>query len=460
VTASPPSEEPALALAERALALVDGEAQVTVTRERSLVSRFARSRPTQATQVDDRTVEVLCVVDGHTGAATTNRTDEDALREAARRAASAAAAAARSGAGSYPGLPQPATPRAHEGFDPVTARLEPDTAAQALRAAVAVAAQHGQEAFGIWTAGAVETAIASSTGLRTSDRVTDAFAKVICRDEQGRSGFGSDAAVRAADLDVEAVALRAAQRVPREEPLDLPPGEYPVVLEAEAVGLLLEFLGLLGFNGLAHAEGRGALCGRLGTRVGAASINLSDSPRLARTLPRAFDAEGVPKAPLPLIQDGVAHRVVHDTASAARAGGSTATTGHALAAGGSPDGPLPTNLVLSGGGAADEHELAAPIQRGLYVTRLWYVNPVREQETLLTGMTRDGTYLIEDGHITRPVRDVRFTDSVLRILAAVEALGARQRLVTEGEFYGRRFATGVVCPALRAGGFRVTGATT
>jgi len=224
VTASPPSEEPALALAERALALVDGEAQVTVTRERSLVSRFARSRPTQATQVDDRTVEVLCVVDGHTGVATTNRTDEDALREAARRAASAAQAAARSGPGSYPGLPQPATPRAHEGFDPFTARLEPDTAAEALRAAFAVAAEHGQEAFGIWTAGAVETAVASSTGLRAADRVTDAFAKVICRDEQGRSGFGSDAAVRASDIDVEAVARRAAQCVPREEPLDLPPG--------------------------------------------------------------------------------------------------------------------------------------------------------------------------------------------------------------------------------------------
>ncbi|MDQ3609231.1 MAG: metallopeptidase TldD-related protein [Actinomycetota bacterium] len=453
-------DESPLALAERALEHVSGEAQVTVTVEQSLVSRFARSRPTQATQVDDRTVEILCVIDGHTGAATTNRTDEDALRDAALRAAGAAQAAASSGPGSYPGLPQPATPRGHEGFDPITARLEPDTAAANLKAAFAVAAENGQEAFGIWTAGAVETAIASSTGLRVSDRVTDAFAKVICRDGQGRSGFASDAAVRAADIDVEAVARRAAQRVPREEPLDLPPGEYPVVLEAEAVGLLLEFLGWLGFNGLAHAEGRGALSGRLGTRVAAAAINLSDSPRFARTLPRAFDAEGVPKAPLPLIQDGVAHRVVHDNASAARAGGGAASTGHALAAGGSPDGPAPTNLVLIGGGAADEHELAAPIERGLYVTRLWYVNPVREQDALLTGMTRDGTYLIEDGHITRPVRDVRFTDSVLRILAAVEALGARQRLVTEGEFYGRRFATGVVCPPLRAGGLRVTGATT
>ena len=92
--------------------------------------------------------------------------------------------------------------------------------------------------------------------------------------------------------------------------------------------------------------------------------------------------------------------------------------------------------------------------------RLWYVNPVREKETLLTGMTREGTFLIEDGEITRPLRDVRFTDSVLRLLSATEALAQDPRLVSEGEFYGRRFAHGVVCPALRAGGFRVTGATT
>ena len=160
---------------------------------------------------------------------------------------------------------------------------------------------------------------------------------------------------------------------------------------------LLDFLGWLAFNGLAHAEGRGALSGRLGTRVAAPAINLSDSPRFARTLPRAFDAEGVPKAPLPLIQDGVAHAVVHDTRSAARAGGGARSTGHALAPGGASYGPLPTNLVLIGGGAADEHELAAPIERGLYVTRFWYVNPVHERSALLTGTTRDGTFLIEDG---------------------------------------------------------------
>jgi PmbA protein len=117
------------------------------------------------------------------------------------------------------------------------------------------------------------------------------------------------------------------------------------------------------------------------------------------------------------------------------------------------------NLVLTGGGAADEAELMAPIERGLYVTRLWYINAVRQKSTLVTGTTRDGTFLIEDGRLGRPVKDVRFTDSILRVLEATEALTATQRLVAEAEFYGRRFATGVVAPALRAQGFRITGQT-
>ena len=115
--------------------------------------------------------------------------------------------------------------------------------------------------------------------------------------------------------------------------------------------------------------------------------------------------------------------------------------------------------MLIGGGAVDEAELAAPIERGICVTRFWYVNVVHEKQTLLTGMTRDGTFLIEDGRIGRPLRDVRFTDSVLRILAATEALTASQRLVAEADFYGRRYASGVFCQALRASGFRITGQT-
>jgi predicted Zn-dependent protease len=197
------------------------------------------------------------------------------------------------------------------------------------------------------------------------------------------------------------------------------------------------------------------LSGRLGQRVVAAGINLADSPRFPRTIQRGFDAEGVPKEPLPLIQDGVAHRVAHDTRTAAKVG--AVSTGHAIAPGGSPFGAVPTNMVLTGGGARDVAELAQPIQRGIYVTRLWYVNPVRPKEMLLTGVTRDGTFLIEDGQIAGPIEDMRFTDSALGLLGRTEALSAGPVLTSDGEFYGRRFAYGVVCPALRAAAMRFTG---
>ncbi len=453
--------ESPLETAERALALAGPDTQVTVVRERSLLSRFARSAPTQATAVDDTTVEVLCLRDGHAAIASTNRLDDDALRATAARAEAAWAAAARSGPGDHPGLTAPAGPApAHGGFDAETAGLDPVLASAALGAAFAVAAEHRLEAFGVWTAGDVRTAIAATTGLRLDDRLSDAFMKVVCRDAAGRSGYAVDAGPAVRALDPAALAARAAAKISPAPLAELPPGRYPVVLEPEAVGLLLEFLGALAHNGLAHAEGRGALAGRLGTQVAAPAIDLSDSPHHARTLPRAFDMEGALKAELPLIEGGVAVNVVHDARSAAIAGDGARSTGHATRPGGSPWGPVATNLVLAGGRAADAAELAEPIERGIYVTRLWYVNDVREKETLVTGMTRDGTFLIEDGRITRPLRDVRFTDSVLRLLEATDELTSGRRLVSEGEFYGRRLAYGVLCPALRSDGFRITGATT
>ena len=112
---------------------------------------------------------------------------------------------------------------------------------------------------------------------------------------------------------------------------------------------------------------------------------------------------------------------------------------------------------MSGGGAADETELCRGVERGVYVTRLWYSNVVRPKETLVTAVTRDGTFLIEDGQVTRPLRDLRLTDSVLGILSRTQALTRRQRLTTDGEFYGRRFAWGALCPALRADRVRFTG---
>jgi PmbA protein len=445
-------------LAVRATRAAGQRAFALVTRERSLMLRFAAGRPTQSTAIDDVTVEIAIPFRGHVGRAATNALDDASLAACAARARLAAEAAEISGGeGRFPGFEPDRDARAvGNASDAGTAELDPAVGAAALTDAFAVADEHGLEAHGIWTVAEQEQGWALAGEGAGGERRTDAFMKVICIAPSGRSGYASASSVAVSDIHARALAERAAAKaVMSGEPAELPPGEYPVVFEAQAVGWLVDLLAGCAFNGLAHAEGRGALDGRLGEHVAAPGINLADSPGHPRTLSRSFDSEGTRKAPIPLIQDGVAHRVAHDIRSAALTGEST--TGHALEPGGSAAGPHPTNLVLAGGGAADEAELCAPVERGIYVTRLWYANVVRPKETLITAVTRDGTFLIEDGRVTRPLRDLRLTDSVLGILSRTQALARDQELTSDGEFYGRRFAYGVVCPALRADAVRFTG---
>ena len=444
------------AIAEQAAREAGPEGLALVTRERSLMLRFAAGRPTQSTAIDDATVEIAIPFGGHVGRAATNGVDDRSLAECAERARLAGRAAAAAGAGDFPGFDPDLGVGFDGSFDAATAELDPATGAAALGETFETAGQYGLEAHGIWTVAEQEQAWATQDASG-AERRTDGFMKVICIAPNGRSGYASESAVAVSDVRPRDLAQRAAAKANAGgDPAELPPGEYTVVFEPQAVGWLADLLAGCAFNGLAHAEGRGALDGRLGDAVAAPAINLSDSPRSGRTLPRSFDAEGTEKNPMPLIQDGVAQGVAHDLRSAALAG--AATTGHALAPGGDAAGPHPTNLVLAGGGAADEEELCAPVECGIYVTRLWYANAVRPKETLITAVTRDGTFLIEDGKVTRPLRDLRLTDSVLGILSRTQALTREQRLTSDGEFYGRRFAYGVVCPALRADAVRFTGA--
>jgi PmbA protein len=445
-----------LEVAQRAAERGGPGALALVTRERSLLLRFAASRPTQSTGIDDVTVELAVPLRGNVGRASTNEVDDDSLADCAARARLAAEAAEAVHDGSFPGFDPDYDAAAIESFDPATAELDPAGGGAALADAFVEADAHGVEAHGIWTVAEQDQAWATAAG-GGEERRTDAFMKVICIAPDGRSGYASQAAVASGELSAAALAERAALKASRPgDPVELSPGEYTVVFEPQAVGWLLDLLGETAFNGLAHAEGRGALSGRLHETVAAPAVNLADSPTSSRTLPRSFDAEGTRKMPLPLIQDGVAHGVAHDLRSAALAG--AVSTGHALAPGGTPSGPHPTNLVMAGGGGADEGELCAPVERGIYVTRLWYANVVRPKETLITAVTRDGTFLIEDGKVTRPLRDLRLTDSVLGILTRAQALTRDQKLTSDGEFYGRRFAYGVVCPAMRADAVRFTGA--
>ena len=180
-----------------------------VTRERSLLMRFAANRPTQATSIDDTTVELAVVRDGHVGRATTNSTSADALAECARRAEAAAQAAAAAGTGAFPGFGAPGTAPVHEGHDPATAALEPEPGGRALAEAFAVAEAAGVEAHGIWTAAEEQRAV-SSAGTTVADRTTDAYMKVICIAPSGRSGYAARASVAAAELDVRRPCRRRA----------------------------------------------------------------------------------------------------------------------------------------------------------------------------------------------------------------------------------------------------------
>jgi predicted Zn-dependent protease len=167
-------------------------------------------------------------------------------------------------------------------------------------------------------------------------------------------------------------------------------------------------------------------------------------------MPTAIDYEGVPKQRVNLIVDGVARAVVHDSATARRAG--TRSTGHGLPA---PNvwGPLSSNLFMAPGSGTPASMLAG-IKRGIWITRFHYVNIVHAKRGILTGMTKDGTFLVEDGKITRPIRNLRFTQSIPEAFSRIAEIGADTRLVA-AEYSGIYARV----PALKIDGFSFTGAT-
>lgn len=372
-------------------------------------------------------VEVVAVCEGRTGRAVTPGVDPGAIAHTARAAGAAAQAAARAdGPGPVVGPAAPALARAHEGFDATTARVLPEGLEDGVRV------RAGWTALALAVAGGGEPVI---------DAWTEAEVRV---DRDG--GTATGAAVALGALPRDALAALARWRGAEADPAPGPglaPGELPAVLGPEALGALLAVLGAVAFDGRRHVAGTGALAGRLGTRVAAAAVNLSDTPRFTGTLPRARDAEGTPKAPLPLIQDGVAHRVVHDGTSAALA--RTISTGHALAPGG--DAPRPRNLVLVGGGIAGEAELVAEIAEGIHVPALGPVE-VLDAGRALVSAPLPGARAIRGGRLGAPVTGLTLHDSALAILGRIAALAARPHLVGLG-------AHGVVTPAARVSAIMV-----
>jgi predicted Zn-dependent protease len=248
-------------------------------------------------------------------------------------------------------------------------------------------------------------------------------------------------------IDAEALGREAVDKAVRSRgAVRFEPGEYPVVLESYAVGEMLLYLAYMGFGALSLQEGTSFLRGKIGQPIVDRRISIKDDARDPVGLLSAFDFEGVPRQPVDLIRDGKGAGVVYDTRTAIREGHTS--TGHALPAP-STFGPFPSHLIIAAGDTP-QAELAKGIDRGLWVTRFNYVNVVKSDRAVLTGLTKDGTYLIENGEVTRPVKNLRFTESVLDTWSGLRALGAERKLL-EG------WGGAVVAPSMTLDRFRFTG---
>ena len=351
----------------------------------------------------------------------------------------------------FDSLPEPQPVKEVDAYIEATAAYTPEERAKGAAAICAASRENDMEAAGAFSTSAEEVMVANSLGVSAYHRNTVAHVVTVIMGETG-SGYAAATAMDVTRLDPEAVGRVAVDKAARSRnPTDIEPGAYTVILEEEAVADMLFYLGYMGLGALSVQEGRSFMSGCFGEKITGDNITLWDDGHDSRGFVLPFDYEGVPKQRVTLIENGVARGVVYDSFTAGREQGKT-STGHGLPA---PNtfGPFPVNLFLAPGQASKEDMLAST-ERGIWVTRFHYTNPVHPVKTVLTGMTRDGTFLIENGQITRPLKNLRFTQSILEAFSQVEMIGPKLELIKAG--WGN-FAT--CAPAAKIHGFQFTGTT-
>ena len=433
----------------RALKAGATEAEVLVMADDLALTRFANNEIHQNVSETSVAVNLRFVLGKRIATVSTGRIDDAGMAAVVERAAAIARAVEE--LEDWAGLPSPDPSDDSVGlaaaYSEATAEASPELRAAGARAVIAAADAQGVQAYGAFTTSREEIAVANSSGIRSHERRTSSQLLTVNMSPDGGTGYAERAATDVGNIDPEGIGREAAARAKASDhAVSVPAGDYPVVLEPYAVVDILDMLGWVGFSGLAVEEGRSF--SEPGRRVGSDLVTIIDDGANTSGLPMTFDYEGVRKQRVVLIENGVCRDVVYDAQTAARAG--RRSTGHGLPAP-NPYGPFPLNMVMSHGSTPHD-ELIAGIERGLLVTRFHYTNPVHPKLAIITGMTRDGTFLIEGGKVVAPVRNLRFTQSYLDALAGVSAVGRDLRTL-RGAFGG------VVVPALRIDSWTFTGTT-
>ena len=420
-----------LDLAREALATAgEAEAEVVIRRSHRGIARFAVGELGQHMVLDEPYATVRVARGARVAEAATSRLDRDSLVRAIAEAAKAARVVPETeGFRGFTRRDEPAgddPPR----FSKVTAEAGAEERVDLLAPAMGTIARAGFVSAGSLETRVTSLAIATTGGLGRSHASTLANFKVWALETPGAggaAGYGAQTHRDLTALDIDGQTSRAVRFCEMgKNPGSLDEGAYDVVMEPHAVAELVEWLSAIAFAAPDFEQGTSPLAGRIGQRITGESITIVEDPLDAgdHGLAAPFDREGVWRRRVPLIDHGIARGVLYDRTHAARLGATS--TGSALVPDGVGGGGVGgCSIHLEPGTAASVEELCAGVERGVYVCRLHYVNGLLEpRRAVMTGLTRDGCFLIEKGKISRPVGNMRFTDSFLEGLARSDAMTA------------------------------------
>ena len=402
------------------------EADIHVHRRRAAITRFSRSSIHQNAVSDETHATVRAIVGKAVGIVTTNSLAPPDLRRALADAASLARASRPDD--EWPGVADPEPIAATSSFHEETAATTAAAQAEWI-GAVCVAVPSGMRAAGTSQIEVTEDAVANTRGVAAYAPATMAYLRALVQsDTYVGSGYAEELSMRFDALHPKTIAARAAEKCSLDrDRAQLEPGDYEAVFEELAVAEVLRIMSLTGLGGQTVREGRSFMSGRVGERVTGENFTLLDHALDARTIAVPFDVEGTPKQKVTLVERGVARGPVYDRTSAKAMG--ARSTGHAADPSRYAAGGHAGHLAMAGGPATLE-QLVAAVHRGVLITRFHYTNTPDPRAATMTGTTRDGTFLIEDGKITRALANVRYTMSALDLFAGIELLGP-QRLARD-----------------------------
>jgi PmbA protein len=410
------------------------------------LTRYTKSSIHQNVVEENTHVHVRVAEGKRLGVVSVNKMDEEELVKAAQRALEIARHQPENPY--FEGFPRPASYQKTETYFEATASFTPAARAETMKKVFAQAERLGCEVAGAFSSGEEEVAVVNSNGVAAYQPLTGASITIVPVSSDGMS-HSSAFSHNVTNIDFERVASRALERCAmNKNQQEIPVGQYDVILEPGCLAEVMMWMGFIAFGSNSFIEGRSFMAGKLGERSMGENITIYDSVREPESQGLSFDLQGFPKQRVTLVEGGINRGVVFDSISANQA--KMKPTGHAGMPG-SPYGAIPWNVCLQAGDSSRE-EMIASCRKGLLIGNFHYVNGFLDpKKALMTGMTRYGTFLIEEGTIKHAVKNLRWTESMLRALSNVQAI-SREREVIGDE--GASFA---IMPAVYIKDFTFTG---